>query len=931
MVIPDATLTWASTDPAVATVDASGLVTGVTVGRTSITAASGEVSASSAGTVQSVEMATLMDLHESTGGADWTNRENWGGEEPVGSWYGVEVNEGGRVTALRLSENGLGGQLPENLGDLAFLTELHVDGNEGLSGPIPISLSALSIQQLQYGGTMPCTVRDEAFQAWLNAIPTRGGEFIACNEERSDLMALYDAMGGESWTNEESWGTDAPLEDWHGITVNSNGRVTEIFLHFNNLRGEIPPEIGHFPELRNLNLGKNLLRGEIPPEIGLLTELRELGLHNLPDLTGSIPAEMGNLANLEELWLYNTGLTGAIPPEIGNLASLRLLILYRSQVNGPIPEELGRLTELQQVWLLDNMIDGPLPASLGGLENLRILVLSNNRLTGPLPAELGQLGSLQRLALDDNMLDGPLPPEFGDLAALRSLDVRNNPDLSGPLPDELTALAALGELQAGGTGLCAPPDPDFRVWLNEVVTKWRVRSCGTESHAEAHLIQATQSPEFPVPLVAGRSALLRVFVMSEQETMETIPPVRATFFMDGAEVHSVDIPAGTSAIPTEVQVGELDLSANAEIPGEVIHPGLEMIVEVDPDGTVDPALGVVKRIPAEGRAAVEVQEVPPLYLTLVPFVSTADDNQGAVAFVASATPDHELLFETRTLLPVGAFEITRHPSVTVSSNDILNMLDHMEQIRTMENGTGHWMGLTPNPADGQGIAYLGSDGPNIGKVSVSNLSAGTIAPRTRTQPEPAPCAVRGSGGRRPDLPLRGRTNGCVGVRFARRRVDGAPGPGGPHELLRPHLGQRLLLHERAAFPTRGYVRGAAGRFADYGGLGRRRRGRDPPSRTSIRRRDDARRADSRRDVPADRSARGRERTVLAELRHAGGPGRRRTFRFHIRASGTGRVGIGVGEPRAHGARRHRRNAGGERAADSDHARPGDGPGTGHPP
>ncbi|WP_420636223.1 leucine-rich repeat domain-containing protein [Candidatus Palauibacter sp.] len=491
--------------------------------------------------------------------------------------------------------------------------------------------------------------------------------------------------------------------------------------------GRDPPEIGHFPELRNLNLGRNQLRGEIPPEIGLLTELRELGLQDLNDLTGSIPAEIGNLANLEELWLYNTGLAGAIPPELGNLASLRLLILHGSRFSGPIPEELGRLTELEQFWLWNNMIDGPLPASLGGLENLRVLVLGNNRLTGPIPAELGQLGSLRTLELDDNMLDGSLPPEFGDLVALRSLHVRYNPDLSGPLPDELTALAALEDLQAGGTGLCAPTDPEFRAWLNEVVTKWRVRSCGTESHAEAHLIQATQSPEFPVPLVAGRSALLRVFVMSEQETMETIPPVRAKFFVDGAEVHSVDISAGTSAIPMEVQVGELDLSANAAIPGEVIQPGLEMVVEVDPDGTVDPALGVAKRIPAEGRAAVEVQEVPPLYLTLVPFVSTADGNQGAVTFVDSATPGHELLFEARTLLPVGAFEITRHPSVTVSSNDIVNMLDHMEQIRTIENGTGHWMGLTPNPTEGQGIAYLGSDGPNLGKVSVSNLKAGTIA------------------------------------------------------------------------------------------------------------------------------------------------------------------------------------------------------------
>ena len=36
-------------------------------------------------------------------------------------------------------------------------------------------------------------------------------------------------------------------------------------------------------------------------------------------------------------------------------------------------------------------------------------------------------------------------------------------------------------------------------------------------------------------------------------------------------------------------------SSNAVIPAEVVQPGLEMVVEVDPDGTLDPALGVATR------------------------------------------------------------------------------------------------------------------------------------------------------------------------------------------------------------------------------------------------------------------------------------------------------------------------------------------------
>ena len=325
------------------------------------------------------------------------------------------------------------------------------------------------------------------------------------------------------------------------------------------------------------------------------------------------------------------------------------------------------------------------------------------------------------------MLSGPLPPGLGELDDLVWLHLQNNPDLSGPLPGELVSLLDLRELIAYETGLCVPLDPELRTWLNDVVTKWRVPSCGSEAHAEAHLIQSTQSSEYPVPLVAGRSALLRVFVMSEQETTETIPPVRATFFVGGSEVHAVDIPAGTFAIPTEVQVGELGLSANAEIPAEVIQPGLEMVVEVDPNATVDQALGVAKRVPAEGRMAVEVREVPPMHLTLVPFVSL-DNNREAVTFVLNATPDHDLFFETRTLLPVGVLEITKHSSVSIDSNSIFDMLAELERIRAIEQGTGHWMSLNATAAGAGGVAYLGSNPrPGRGKINVSRLNTGTIA------------------------------------------------------------------------------------------------------------------------------------------------------------------------------------------------------------
>lgn len=745
-----APLTWASSDPAVATVDTAGVVTGIREGTVTVTVTTGPISATAAGTIHSQDRRTLMDVYHSAGGGSWTSGINWGSHEPVGSWHGVEANADARVTALRLSGNGLVGRLPEDLGDLAFLTELHVDGNEGLSGPIPFSLSELKLEQLQYGGTMLCTVRDEEFRAWLNGIPAREGDFIACNEERSDLMTLYNAMGGEDWENSGNWGTSAALGNWYGVEVDESGRVTEIDLNRNGLSGEVPPEIQYFPHLRLLRLDYNQLEGEVPAEIGKLTELRRMDIDG-NRFTGPIPPEIGNLVKLEELWMGANRMSGPIPPELGNLANLEELYLYEAEFDGPIPDEFGRLMELRRLNIRDTRIDGPIPATLGSLEELRIISAYGNRLSGPLPAELGGLDRLRVLdvgrnritgslppeigqpdslwwiSADNNMLSGPLPAELGDLGALSRLHIHNNPDLSGPLPAELASLKELRELIAYGTGLCAPADPEFRTWLNDEVIKWRVPSCGVEAQTGAYLIQATQSTEYPVPLVAGRSGLLRVFVVSGEETGETIPPVRATFFVGGAEVHAVDIPGGSSAIPTEMQEGEMDLSANVRIPADVIQPGLEMVVEVDPGGTLDASLGVARRIPEEGRMALEVREVPPLHLTLIPFISS-DGDRRAVELVDNVTPDHEIFFQTRTLLPVGVFEIRKHSSVSINSSSIFDMLDEVERIRAIEQGTGHWMGLNATAAGAGGVAYLGAN-PRSGrnKVSMSRLNAETIA------------------------------------------------------------------------------------------------------------------------------------------------------------------------------------------------------------
>ena len=152
---------------------------------------------------------------------------------------------------------------------------------------------------------------------------------------------------------------------------------------------------------------------------------------------------------------------------------------------------------------------------------------------------------------------------------------------------------------------------------------------------EAYLTQAVQSREHPVPLVAGERALLRIFVTAAHPTTVGIPPVRARFFLNGTERHVADIPATTTPIPTEVVEGDLSSSANVEIPAEIVQPGLEMVIEIDPDRMPDPGLGVARRIPNTGRMAVDVHEMPVFDLTLIPFIWSETHDSSIVDLIGA--------------------------------------------------------------------------------------------------------------------------------------------------------------------------------------------------------------------------------------------------------------------------------------------------------
>ena len=336
--------------------------------------------------------------------------------------------------------------------------------------------------------------------------------------DRDILMALYEATGGENWTNNENWGSDLPLSEWYGVTTEMIEpqtkagepveRVVELILRENNLTGELPAALGGLTELRFLSFFKNFdLTGVLPAELGNLSKLEWLELQmnswtgvlpeelgNLKELTylgitsdyfdpqpfpdwlctltkledirmscnftGNLPAKMANLSNLLSISINDNQLTGSIPSEWERLTNLTTLELINNQLSGEFPMVLTKMQSLRKLNISGNQFTGTIPSELGDLLQLRYLDLSYNQLTGAIPSKLGNLSQLLELWLENNQLTGSIPPELGNLTQLEDLNLSNN-QLTGSVPSELGNLSQLMELWLQNNQLTGSIPPEL--------------------------------------------------------------------------------------------------------------------------------------------------------------------------------------------------------------------------------------------------------------------------------------------------------------------------------------------------------------------------------------------------------------------------------------------------------------------------------------
>lgn len=256
------------------------------------------ISSTAKAQVNTNDSLALVDLYNSTGGPNWSGKDNWLTTAPVNTWYGIAVTNN-RVTSISLISSGPTGTIPSSIGNLTNLEHLDLSANY-ISGAIPAVL----------GNLTHLTYLDLSLNELNGTIPT---------------------------------------------TIFNLANLTYLNLSFNQLNGTLHANIGNLVNLQTLDLGGNQLNGTIPSDISKLVNLTTFNVE-YNKFSGPIPIAVTGLTNLTFLNLGYNQFSGTIPPAIGKLVNLNVLILRGNGLNGSIPATFKNLKNLDYLFLEYNQL-----------------------------------------------------------------------------------------------------------------------------------------------------------------------------------------------------------------------------------------------------------------------------------------------------------------------------------------------------------------------------------------------------------------------------------------------------------------------------------------------------------------------------------------------------------------------------------------------
>lgn len=226
--------------------------------------------------------------------------------------------------------------------------------------------------------------------------------------------------------------------------------------------------------------------------------------------------------------------------------------------------------------------------------------------------------------------------------------------------------------------------------------------------AGAQIIQSTQRSDGSVPMIAGRDALLRVFVTATGG-QQAQPQVRVRLFNNGTQIDSITVPAPAALVPTSVDTSSLTSSWNVLIPGARVLSALSYQVVVDPDDEVPETSKADNLWPGSTPRAVSVQAVPTFNLKFVP-VKIAN-----VTGAVSSSNKDAFAESTKRMHPLGTVSVSLHATFSTQAAALVaddangswsQVLGEVYALRNADGFSGDYVGIVPT-SYGSGIAGLG--------------------------------------------------------------------------------------------------------------------------------------------------------------------------------------------------------------------------------
>ncbi|XP_058071106.1 receptor-like protein 15 [Magnolia sinica] len=226
------------------------------------------------------------------------------------------------LVTLDVSDNYFSGNIPNWIGTLQNLRFLLLGGNN-LQGHIPMQLCQLknvSILDLSHnnlsGPIPPCfgnmtfgRARVTDFSTFVVSPLGFGFGFDQLPGYRIKVSLPGINVGLTDSEEEVEFITKKRSETYKGVVLYF---MSGVDLSWNQLTGEIPPEIGHLTDIHALNLSHNQLSGPIPETFSNLKQIESLDLsHNR--LSGEIPPQLTELNFLSAFNVSHNNLSGVLP------------------------------------------------------------------------------------------------------------------------------------------------------------------------------------------------------------------------------------------------------------------------------------------------------------------------------------------------------------------------------------------------------------------------------------------------------------------------------------------------------------------------------------------------------------------------------------------------------------------------------------------